>query len=306
MPGAYAHLTLSYQASEPTRLEKAGIPEVAIAATQGWKKFVALGAVSPDLSYLKFIGGAAKWADNMHYVRSGEVIRCIARKIRQSPESDTRHKQLAWLLGYTLHVAADTTIHPVVQLKVGPYQQHKTEHRNCEMHQDVYIFKRLNIGPIGLGNFLGTNICACKDDRGKLDGAIVDLWEAALKDCYPGEFLTNPPVINEWYSSFNNVVMNIGNIGRLVPLARHVCQNQALFYPSEEEVNDEFIKALKTPRDTVMSYDALFDFARSNVVSLWASVADYVINGNDSALENILDLNLDTGEDSDGNIKMWE
>lgn len=304
MPGAYAHLTLANEASAPALLERANVPLDAITAILDWKKFVELGAVSPDLSYLIFTGNAKKWADKMHYVRSGDVIKSMARRVRAERNPMLLKKKLAWLLGYTLHVGGDTTIHPVVRLKVGDYEQNKTAHRICEMNQDAYIFQRLNVGPLGLGDFLSKSICACNDEEGNLDSSIVGLWEAALEECYPDEFSENRPTINAWFQSFNWWVGEIGGLS-LIPLARHVCIGEGLAYPSLNEIDYQYIHALRTPRNIPMPYDEIFDFAKTKVVSLWATVADYVINGNECALERILNLNLDTGEDSEGTIRMW-
>jgi len=51
-------------------------------------------------------------------------------------------------------VVADVTIHPILELKVGSYAEHKMGHRTCEMHQDAYIFQRLNLGDVGLSEHL--------------------------------------------------------------------------------------------------------------------------------------------------------
>lgn len=297
-------MTLATEASTPDRLEQAAVPQDAIVAILHYKKFVYLGAVSPDLSYLKLTGNGHRWADKMHYESTGEIMKSLARKVRSEPEHEIRNKKLAWLLGYTLHVVGDTTIHPVVRLKVGEYDQNKTAHRTCEMHQDAHIFPRLNVGSVGLGNFIGSTICTCTDDGGNLDGAIRTLWETALEECYPDEFSTNRPITNEWFKSFNEEVKFIGEMS-LVPLARHVCAGQGLAYPALTEIEDQYIRGLKTPRNLLMSYDEIFDFAIHNVVSFWAVVSDYVINGNESALGKILNLNLDTGMDSEGVIRMW-
>ncbi len=53
-------------------------------------------------------------------------------------------------------------VHPVVKLKVGPYAENKTRHRECEIHQDAYIFpRRLNLGTIGLAEHLTSGIGQC-------------------------------------------------------------------------------------------------------------------------------------------------
>ncbi len=74
-----------------------------------------------------------------------------------------------------------------------------------------------------------------------------------------------------------------------------------------EEVDPQYIKGLKTPRNIPMDYDDIFELAVKNVGQLWQDVADYVIHGNDAALDKIPNLNLDTGRDLKTNvIKMWE
>lgn len=141
-----------------------------------------LGAVSPDLPYL---GLGTVWADKMHLDKTGGVVREAARLIREVDDVNTKAKLLAWLLGYVSHVAGDITIHPIVNLKVGPYAENKTAHRECEMSQDSYIFKRLNIGNLGVGEFIGVNIGKCVASDGKIDANIELLWKTALKKNIP-------------------------------------------------------------------------------------------------------------------------
>lgn len=59
------------------------------------------------------------------------------------------------------HVAADITVHPVVELKVGPYAQNQTAHRTCEMNQDAFIWQRLNLGELGYADRVQQNIGSC-------------------------------------------------------------------------------------------------------------------------------------------------
>ena len=69
-------------------------------------------------------------------------------------------------------MTTDMTIHPVVELRVGPYKGNEGEHRRCEMHQDAFIFPRvMNVGDTGLSEHLATGIGACHaaDDEDELD-----------------------------------------------------------------------------------------------------------------------------------------
>lgn len=313
MPGAYAHLTLVNVLGSTEHMDSMDMPDEAKEAILEYKKFVELGATSPDLPYLKLKDGfipdekASEWADHMHYLMPGEMIKAIARRVRQEADPDRRERQLAWLFGYTSHVGGDTTIHPVVELKVGPYAQNKEHHRVCEVHQDAYIFQRLGVGRAGLVDYLVPSISACKDANGNLDGAIASLWDAALQERYPKQFASNPPVIQDWYKGFQAGVENAGRMSRLIPLARHVFVGCGVSYPEPEEVDPQYIKDLKTPRGVPMDYDSIFDLAVKNVGQLWIAVADYVLRGNDASLDSIPNLNLDTGRDLVTNvIKMWE
>ena len=119
MPGAYAHLTL---VSDIQTLfgDLDEMPVSAKAALLDFTGYRDLGAVSPDYPYLAITdGGSAVWEDNMHYIQTGQMIRAGTRIVADMPGAP-QQKCLAWLLGYAAHVVMDVTIHPVVEMKVGP------------------------------------------------------------------------------------------------------------------------------------------------------------------------------------------
>src|SRR5688500_9239356 len=125
MSGAYAHLNMVNLAKEPARLEKQGIKTEAITSVLDYFRFCEHGAGSPDYPYLDIAHpNAGHWSDWMHYQRTGVMVKAgieIIRKLDGVP----RQKALSWVLGYTRYVVADTTIHTVVELKVGEYQKNK-------------------------------------------------------------------------------------------------------------------------------------------------------------------------------------
>ncbi|MFI5296362.1 MAG: zinc dependent phospholipase C family protein [Thermodesulfovibrionales bacterium] len=147
MPGSYAHLTMVGIARTRNSLEAIdGFPREGIDAAGSYLKFLELGAVSPDYPYLDITSGdSKKWADAMHYTHTGDTVCAAAAMVRELPPGDDKLKCLAWLMGFAAHVVGDMCIHPVIQLKVGPYAQHATPHRRCEMHQDAFIFPRLGL-----------------------------------------------------------------------------------------------------------------------------------------------------------------
>lgn len=161
----------------------------------------------------------------MHKTKAGEMIHAGISLLREKI-GEARGKCLAWLLGYASHVYTDLTVHPVVNLKVGrPYELHKTEYRICEMHQDVYVYQRLNLGAIEFAEHLDSGIARCgnKNDNETLDKDIADLWSAMFQKVYEDSFKARRPEINEWHKRFKFVLDKIAEEGgRLMPFARHV------------------------------------------------------------------------------------
>ena len=265
-----------------------------------------MGSVSPDYPYLALgDDGAASWADAMHYNHTVEMILSGIKHIHAIDDSTIRSKCIAWLMGYAAHVTTDVTVHPIVQLKVGPYQENKKAHRVCEMNQDAYIFQRLNLGEIGLSEHLDTGICACIEDDGKLDADIKSLWGTMLNEVYAAMVQNNPPDLDGWHSGFKMVVDNIAEEGyRLLPLARHVAANAGHTYPALESIDSQYIENLTTPTG-VEHYDAIFDSAINNVGLVWSEIANALVGSNSPAQRLVGNWNLDTGENENGQLVFW-
>jgi hypothetical protein len=307
MPGAYAHITLVNLAREPARLDAGpGIPKPAGLALGRWLKCCELGAVSPDYPYLA-VGakGAAEWADLMHYQHTGDMVKAGVEAVKGLTGA-ARDKAFAWLLGYAAHVITDATIHPVVELKVGPYAQNKTAHRECEMHQDAYIYQRLDVGGVGIADYLKSGIEQCCVADGSIDPAIAVTWGAMLKRCYPQEFSDNPPDIGRWHKGYITV-LNVGGEGyHLMPIARHVAVDCGLTYPLSQEVNRAaYIDSLKTPHG-LLPYDQVFEKALEHVIQGWHLIGEAVFGNSTVYQTGFWDWNLDTGRDSTNKVVLWE
>ena len=308
MPGAYAHITLVNILKETERLEEiTEFPVEAITAVMKYFKFCELGAVSPDYPYLA-VGDtdAAKWADTMHYTRTGEMIKAGVKCLRNM-YGESKRKGIAWLLGYAAHVTTDVTIHPVVELKVGVYAKNKKEHRICEMNQDAYIFQRLNLGEIGLSEHLDSGIGRCSEDndRHSLDGEIRQLWEGMLQEVHAQEYANNPPDINKWHKGFMMMVDKIAEEGNyLTPLARHVAVDLGLTYPAANQIDQQFIKELAVPTGH-KNYDEIYEIAIQNVGMVWQMVASGVMAASETYIAQIGDWNLDTGRDPSQHLVFW-
>ncbi len=308
MPGAYAHMTLVNILSESARLKKlANFSRDAAKAVMTHFKYCELGAVSPDYPYLAIDDrGASTWADLMHYEKTGMMIHAGIEHLR-TLEGISQQKGLAWLLGYSAHVATDVTIHPVVELKVGPYHGNEKNHRICEMHQDSHIFQQLNLGDIGLSEHLDSGIGKCSQDgeRGQLDHVIEQMWRYMLSTVHVEEYKKNPPDINRWHSRFMFMVDKIAEEGnKLLPIARHLAVNSGLTYPAPENIDSTFIRSLAVPNGT-SDYDQIFDRAIENVGNVWQTVASGVLDNNDEYLTFIGSWDLDTGRDENDNLVFW-
>ncbi|MEI8593007.1 zinc dependent phospholipase C family protein [Photobacterium sp. Hal280] len=305
MPGAFAHISTVDKASENTALRNLNVPKHVKKTLSQYKAFLEFGCVSPDYPYLA-IGNHAqnKWADEMHYNEVGKFIATLIDLIKQL-DAPHQEKAFAWLCGFVAHVAADITIHPVVELKVGPYSENAKDHRICEMHQDTYIWhKVMNLGNIGLADRVKENIGSCVDDNDDdaIDLIIHDVWQTALVAVYPHYAQECTPDINRWHHGFQTVVNHAEESHKLFAWARHVASAQGLTYPLPEEVNSEFIEGLQTPHG-IQHYDEIFDRAVSTIQLFWEKTAEAVFDNGDT--DFFKNWNLDTGYCESGVLTAW-
>jgi len=306
MSGPYAHITLANRLAGERLDQVDGLSrEHKLWLTRNLK-FCELGAVSPDYPYMVPTASEAAWADRMHKERVPETIRNAAIRVK-SLEGKALHRGFAWLLGYVAHVVQDMTIHPVVNLKVGPYEENKTEHRKCEMNQDAHIFSSLNLGEPGLSEHLDHSIRACSKEGGSLhlDEDIARTWEATLHDSFAAEFGENPPHFNLWHGAFSLIVDKIASEGNhLIPFGRHLLADMAVVYPDPGNLDSQYIENLKTPVGR-MHYDDIFQLALDNVGKVWGSIGRFLTNGVDF-LSDAQGWSLDSGKDENGRYCFWE
>ncbi len=97
------------------------------------------------VALLRAQAGSTRWGDLQH---RGGAMRVLALGVRalQPLGHDARRRRLAWLLGYASHIIADAIVHPVIERLVGDYTASREafqHHRQCELHQDVFICRHL-------------------------------------------------------------------------------------------------------------------------------------------------------------------
>ena len=302
MSGGYTHITLTQFAIEDAIHHRADLlHEDAKLALGYFKKFCIVGALAPDYPYLDITDSAsAAWADDVHKGYSMDFLRSAVPLVRNIADDNTRRKCIAWLFGFASHMATDGTIHPVVNLKVGPYEQNKTAHRRCEMSQDVHSHKRLNIGAIDFNQQISTNVNGTSDkaDSDRFDPDVAKLWRDCLMRAYPNH---SEPDVHSWHRAMRRMMKIAEGGNYLFPFVRHVAANQGLVYPKIPE--DEYIKNLKVPNGT-MDFDQLFDKAKDNVLELWAYLA-LSLQNKKSPLDTRKSWCLDTGIDENKNMIYW-
>jgi hypothetical protein len=310
MAGTFAHITLV-----DSICQDADTLDSIITLTPAMKRalmqftnFCELGAVSQDTPYLKLLSAdSACWANVMHYWKTADFIR---RAVPYVNALDFQHppikKCLAWLFGYTAHIVTDLTVHPVINLRVGPYEQNKLQHRLCELNQDVYIFHKLGFGDVSTAEYIencGIGSCADAADDDKLDPAIRKLWCYCLEG-YPLESIQmknglpapdGPPDPDEWFAHYVDMIDKFAEEGGRFPyLMRECVEAEGLVYPQLNEVDQTFIQNLKTPDGTTASYDQVFERARQNVLATWGNLGA-ALDAGDQSLFTLPNGDLDTG-----------
>ncbi len=305
MPGAYAHLTMATRLSTPSRLEGlGGLTRQQLAPLLMYTKFFELGAVSPDYPYLHPTAYSKAWAEVMHYTGVDLCLKAGLLRLRKYPLHE-RYKPLAWFLGFLSHVIADATVHPVVNLLVGPYEQNKTAHRVCEMHQDVFVYQVLGIGKIHTNAFLkdGIGTCGTPQDKNKLDTDITTIWKAMLQNADRKRFTSAPPRFNDWHKSFRALI-SAAAPGKLLAWSRHVGQNSGLIYPATPD--NRYLLNLRVPGNATMNYADLLEKTERHILSFWDLALRATLTNETVDLAPLRNWNLDTGKDEEGKLTFWE
>ncbi|MCL2309472.1 MAG: zinc dependent phospholipase C family protein [Proteobacteria bacterium] len=306
MPGPYAHLTLVSLLDSPNGLAGLGrLPKNMLSSLLLYIKFFELGAVSPDYPYLSVLNGAAKdWADTMHHQRTGDRLKAGIQYVTAMP-SPEKYKALAWLLGFASHVIADATIHPIVELKVGPYVGNEKAHRTCEMHQDVFIYKTMNVGNLHSPTFLQDGIATC-DEPGhadRLDPSICAVWGYMLKTVDSQLYRDKPPDFHAWHRMFKTL-LSASTPGHFFPWSRHMALGDGYLYPTKPD--GTYINALQTPNGGSLPYLEIFERAKANTRKYWAIIVRACLAGNEAGLPRIKNWDMDTGKDETGTLTFWK
>jgi hypothetical protein len=312
MAGQFAHISLVDTVCTPEGLDSVAnlIPSVR-SALENNRPFCRLGAVSPDCPSVVGATDATGWSGVMHYVRPAEFIRyAIPRILQMSFNTVEARACIAWIFGYTAHLVADYTIHPIVAELVGPYSDKKNRaaHRRCELDQDADIFFKLTGKEIlntDVLDFTRLAQCGVRGNTHKLSPPIADLWAFCLQQ-YPREETRdyvrlpskslNP---NVWFATYVNVMDHFAT--KDSALVRWL----GCAYRKSDAVDRSFIESLPVPgSSSTIRYQDLFEKTRHNLIRAWSELAQ-AFKRDDASLFGLRNANLDTGRDEAGQYIYW-
>lgn len=292
MPGTYAHIVAAQTAR--SRVKEFGLSAAHESAVGKWLGYVELGALSPDYPYLSLTKRHTAWADCMHWRRTSTFLINATLAISEL-EDAAKEKATAWLFGFAAHMALDATIHPIIEEMVGPWQINKTRHRMCEMHQDVYIFPRLNLGETAWTKHLDFGVARCiNESTGSLDTTIDSMWSSILCRTHKSQVGFSEPTPAKWHRDFLRLLRTMRTVNRHFAFARHVAANKSLSFPFDPA--QAFIANLPTPEGG-MDYDAIFDRGIENIGTTWRAI-NGALQGDPSDIKRMGDWNLDTGKNA--------
>jgi hypothetical protein len=316
MAGAFAHMMVADSlCEEPDFLDSAGrIGEIAGYAVGEFQNFCELGAVSPDLPYLDLLHANSKgWANVMHYWRTSDIIRSgvsyFTSKNLEAHDDDLL-RSLAWLFGYSAHVATDLTVHAVLMASGYPYATNHRGHRFCELNQDAYIFKKVKGADASDVHYIencGIDSCADPGDPDKLLSAIREVWTSCLSCITPSEVHnangepgpTAAPTPDAWFADYTRRLGEFAEQGGgFVLFFREILVAERVSLPKSGQVDMKYITDLKTPTGQATNYDEVFKMTLTNVQTTWLELCAALAakDQNRFALKN---ADLDTGEADD-------
>jgi hypothetical protein len=176
------------------------------------------------------------------------------------------------------------------------------------MHQDAFVFQRMNLGEIGESRHFSAAISGCGEqgDQERLDNVIVQLWNAMLEEVHPDLYVSHPPDVRGWHARFVSIAGSGGKTdGALFPLAIVIASRIGSGYPAFGEVDRQYVENLQIPMGHGMHYDDIFDRATVNVGLIWRMIERAICVDDLSCLSCIRAWDLDTGLDENGKYAFW-
>lgn len=305
MAGQFTHILLVDSVCTPEAVAKLGeiSPSMRTALLDpAFQPFCRFGAITPDAPQFSLGSDDFGFTDLMHYGLPSDLVRYAIPRIWKMnfSETDTR-ACIAWIFGYTAHIVADCTVHPVVSALVGPYSVKKNQkpHRLCEFHQDVYIFNQRTGQEIVTSDFkhqTRMDVCSQGGNLHHFNKRVGKLWSDCLLE-YPSDLVkqyvrlpSKSIAPDKWYATyFRLMAQHVTKPGGLLGVF-------GLSYMPLARTDPKSYTDLPTPYpgQTIM-FDDLFELTRKNIIAAWTELAVALETNNPSAF-TLPNANLDTGE----------
>lgn len=274
-------------------------------------RFLYLGAESPDLPYLSILVHGDKWADGMHYEKTNSLVisGIEALRIIWPLKTEADEAKFVWLMGYVSHMVADAAIHPIVNAIVGPYEEHKEEHRLCEMTMDSLIFHEIMHGDIRYAEFSDA-LKFCKDYE-HFD-ELMEFWKAQLINNYPE--IDYEPHPSFWFTTYTNAIDAAEGDSGVMAIFRHLGVGGSFIYKTSEDIitnypedYQKYYVEVKLPGGVGSFPKDGFEKAVSNVVKIWKTLYEGLSNLSLQVSQVVRNWDLDTGGDIDANgvLTFW-
>lgn len=322
MPATFAHCLIARKAIERASKVKHAHKYCGLLSIHN--NFVTMGATGPDYPYLTDIitYGALKfghnWANRMHYENVSVFVKLGLSKLSEMDKTgDEFSIFLAWLCGYVSHIIADSFVHPVVNCTVGgPYMFTCSEHAECELIQDIYIFNEetgtdiVTANPHDRGTFGYLDIlddCSDPNDTNRIHPTIRTNWSEILQKAHPGArkfFKDIDP--DTWHRNYKDRVDFSTNPGAIF---RHIFGMIGIpaYKKASEILIDEkkkYIDGVLLPNGAKAGYGDVFNRTVEKVVSIWKMLFQIVENSTPDSMGSVKNWNLDTGVD-ESRIDLW-
>lgn len=107
-------------------------------------RYIYFGANGPDLPYCRNKSGKSEWADMFHYNKPAEFLVQLLLVAKNIKDLEHKERTMAYTLGHSTHIAADSMVHPYVNCYAGSYHNQVIEeiHKTSECHQDSFLAKK--------------------------------------------------------------------------------------------------------------------------------------------------------------------
>jgi len=301
MPGPFAHFTLFQKAKEYFMAQS--LYTSVQQALGDFSDYGLLGSNSPDFP---IVACDRLWEEYLHGSTAAAYIGS-ALSILRPLSGLPRQKFLAWFCGYLSHMVGDATIHPVVNLRVGPYMGHEKLHQICEIHQDAQVYPQLGLVGVTKCNFTRSVIetcCESSGNRTSLDPELVTFWQNLSSAAFPREEV---PDFSKWFALYTGIVDKISEEGDWfhVRAITTVFRKKHLVQITPDQIDKTYIHGLPSPAGISISYDDLFNKAIENTVQVWLDFSSALENPASAPFPISARWNLNTGEIVDPKYLFW-